>query len=168
MRLRFAASIVAVLAFSSMMIAQTGKPSEAEKNQAVPPALSHDLSGVWMQYPSGAGPGIPGMNAVDEKMRPPLTAWGQAKFDAAKPVTGPRAVPGEEGNPSLRCEPDSPPRLLFFPTHLRSFRFPAECSCSSRSITLGALWAAGGSFPRILIPLGWGTRWESGREILSL
>ena len=60
---RFAGSIVAVLAFSPMMLAQTSKPSEAEKTQAAPPALSHDLSGVWMQYPSGAGPGVPGMNA---------------------------------------------------------------------------------------------------------
>ena len=39
MRLRFAASIVAVLAFSSMMIAQTGKPSEAKKiRQCRPPS----------------------------------------------------------------------------------------------------------------------------------
>ena len=69
-----------------------------------------------MQYPNEANkPGVPGMNGVDETTRPPLTPWGQAKFDAAKPVAGPRAVPGEEGNPSLSCLPDSPPRLLILP-----------------------------------------------------
>jgi hypothetical protein len=101
---------------------------EASNNdhQAAAPALSHDLSGVWMQYPANAGPGVPGMNGVDEKFRPPLTAWGQAKFDAARPVTGPRAVPGEEGNPSLLCKPDSPPRLLILPNPFEIVQIPGR------------------------------------------
>jgi hypothetical protein len=125
MPFRFAVLISAGLAFSPMLHAQTGIPSAAEKSQAATPSLSHDLSGVWMQYPSGI-PGVPGMNAVDEKARPPLTAWGQAKLDAAKPVAGPRAVPGEEGNPALRCEPDSPPRLLILPNPFEIVQIPGR------------------------------------------
>jgi len=101
-------------------------PNAPRDGSQAPAPLSHDLSGVWMQYPSNAGPGVPGMNAVDEKFRPPLTPWGQAKFDAAKPVTGPRAVPGEEGNPSLRCEPDSPPRLLILPNPFEIVQIPGR------------------------------------------
>src|SRR5882762_4359126 len=57
----------------------------------------------------------------------------------------------------------------FFPTHLRLFRFPAECSCSSKNITLGApSGPTGEHFPRILTPLGWGTRLAGGKATHSL
>jgi hypothetical protein len=89
-------------------------------------ALSHDLSGVWMQYPEGDVPGVPGMNAVSIKTRPPLTPWGQAKFDASRPLVGPRAVPGEENNPSLRCDPDGPPKLLTLPNPFEIVQIPGR------------------------------------------
>ncbi len=83
-----------------------------------------------MQYPSGDVPGVPGMNAVSNKTRPPLTAWGQTRFDAAKPVLGPRVVPGSEDVPHLQCNPLGPPMLLIAPnpfeiveTHGRVFMF---------------------------------------------
>jgi hypothetical protein len=168
---RFAGSIAAVLAFSPMMLAQTGKPSEAEKNQAVPLALSHDLSGVWMQYPSGAGPGFPGMNAVDEKMRPPLTAWGQAKFDAAKPVAGPRAVPGEEGNPALRCEPDSPPRLLILPNPFEIVQIPGRVFMFFEEYhAWRTIWADGRALPKNPDPtwLGYSVgKWEGDTFVID-
>src|SRR5438105_15169049 len=57
----------------------------------------HDLSGVWQFAPRGGGQG-PGDNF------PPLTPWGQAKYDANKPGYGPKAAPG--GNdPILKCSP---------------------------------------------------------------
>jgi hypothetical protein len=68
-----------------------------------------------MQYPDGIVEGIPGMNAVDVSFRPTLTPWGKARFDATKPLVGPRAVPGEENAPILRCDPDGPPKLLNLP-----------------------------------------------------
>ena len=43
---------------------QTSKPSETAGAKDSAPALSHDISGVWMQYPDGDVPGVPGMNAV--------------------------------------------------------------------------------------------------------
>src|SRR3984893_9859557 len=45
---------------------------------------------------------------------PPMTAWGKARFDAAKPVYGPRAVAGGLGNdPVMTCDPLGMPRNLF-------------------------------------------------------
>jgi hypothetical protein len=171
MQHRLICSIAAVLAFSPIILAQTGKLSEAEKNQASTPALSHDLSGVWMQYPSGAGPGIPGMNAVDEKTRPPLTAWGQAKFDAAKPVTGPRAVPGEEGNPSLRCEPDSPPRLLILPNPFEIVQIPGRVFMFFEEYhAWRTIWADGRSLPKDPDPtwLGYSVgKWEGDTFVVD-
>jgi hypothetical protein len=104
----------AILSFGPILPAQTA------------PALPHDLSGVWMQYPDGNVPGVPGMNAVDNRTRPPLTPWGKAKFDAAKPLVGPRAVPGEENNPELRCEPDGPPKLLNLPNPFEIVQIPGR------------------------------------------
>jgi hypothetical protein len=114
----------AALALAPNATGQTGKPSEAARTQDAPAPLSHDLSGVWMQYPDGDVPGVPGMNAVSNKTRPPLTAWGKAKFDAAKPLVGPRAIPGVENNPELRCEPDGPPKLLNLPNPFEIIQIP--------------------------------------------
>ena len=171
MRRRFAGSIAAVLVFSPMMLAQTSKPSEGEKIQAEPPALSHVLSGVWMQYPSGNGPGNPGMNGVDVRVRPPLTAWGQAKFDAAKPVVGPRAVPGEEGNPALRCEPDSPPKLLILPNPFEIVQIPDRVFMFFEQYHLWrTIWADGRELPKNPDPtwLGYSVgKWEGDTFVVD-
>jgi hypothetical protein len=61
-----------------------------------------DLSGVWI------GPA--------ETLQPtaPMTARGQALFDAAKPLYGPRSVPVAESNdPVNTCDPQGFPRILF-------------------------------------------------------
>jgi len=128
--LRLAGSAVifgSLLGLTPNLLAQKGMRPPAPKTTDAATPLSHDLSGVWMQYPSNSKiPGVPGMNGVDESARPPLTEWGQAKFDAARPVTGPRAIPGKEGNPSLRCEPDSPPRLLILPNSFEIVQIPGR------------------------------------------
>src|SRR5690348_18404409 len=79
------------LALIPNIFAQTSKPSEAAKTPNTADPLSHDLSGVWMQYPQGDLPGTPGMNTVNQRFRPPLTPWGQARLDAARPLVGPKA-----------------------------------------------------------------------------
>jgi hypothetical protein len=116
----------AMLAFTPLLSAQTSQSLGTTQAQAATPALSHDLSGVWMQYPDGFVPGVPGMNAVDYRTRPPFTPWGKAKFDAAKPLVGPRAIPGEENNPELRCEPDGPPKLLNLPNPFEIVQTPGR------------------------------------------
>ena len=123
------AVLVTVLSFVPILSAQAGLPTGTMQGPGTPstsPTLSHDLTGVWMQYPDGNVPGVPGMNAVDERTRPPLTPWGKAKFDAAKPLVGPRAIPGLENNPELRCEPDGPPKLLNLPNPFEIIQIPGR------------------------------------------
>ena len=86
---RAIAVLAAALMFSPFVTAQ-------DKTAALP-FSARDLSGVWQFAPGGGGQG-PGDNF------PPLTAWGQAKYDANKPGYGPKAAPG--GNdPILKCSP---------------------------------------------------------------
>src|ERR1700688_3790164 len=119
-----------LLIFSLMGFSQANTPSE--KPSAIPksedPAapLSHDLSGVWMQYRDGDVPGTPGMNGVNEHFRPPLTPWGQAKFDAAKPLSGAKAIAGQEDNSALRCEPSGPPQVLVLPNPWEIVQIPGR------------------------------------------
>jgi hypothetical protein len=131
----------AILTFAPVLSAQTGQASGMMPTRATDPTpasvLSHDLTGVWMQYPDGDVPGVPGMNAVSNKTRPPLTPWGKARFDAAKPLVGPRAVPGEENNPELRCEPDGPPKLLNLPNPFEIIQIPGR---TLMFFELGHIW----------------------------
>jgi len=124
---RFAGSVAvlgAILSFLPSMSAQTAKPPEKEKAPVASSALSHDLSGVWMQYPEGPAPGV--MNAIDQRFRPPFTPWGQAKFDAARPMQGPTAVAGQENAPTLHCDPDGPPRVLNLPNPFEIIQIPGR------------------------------------------
>src|SRR5579864_8319621 len=117
------AVIAAMLSFAPILSAQTpGMPPAP----AATAALSHDLSGVWMQYRDGDVPGTPGMNGVNERFRPPLTPWGQAKFDAAKPLSGGKAVAGQEDNSALRCEPSGPPQVLVLPNPWEIVQIPGR------------------------------------------
>src|SRR6476660_2879126 len=106
------------LAFSPLGLAQTTAQSDkrsdpAKTHDGAP--LSHDLSGVWMQYRDGDVPGTPGMNGVNEHFRPPLTPWGQSQFESAKALQGAKAVAGKEDTSVLRCEPSGPPQVLILP-----------------------------------------------------
>jgi hypothetical protein len=120
------AALIAALSVAPAVHGQSIKPSEPEKSHEAAAGLSHDLSGVWMQYREGNAPGLPGMNALDETKRPPLTPWGQARFDAASPNLGPRAVPGKEGAPHLNCDPEGPPFLLILPNPFEIVQIPGR------------------------------------------
>src|SRR5579863_2483942 len=120
------AIVGAAFALPHNSFAQSGKPPETAKTQVAGEPLSHDLSGVWMQYPEGDVPGTPGMNTVNQRFRPPLTPWGQARLDAARPLVGPKAVPGEENSPTLRCDPDGPPKVLNHPNPFEIVQIPGR------------------------------------------
>src|SRR6266403_369456 len=61
------------------------------------------------------------------------------------------------------------PSFSIIPTHLRSCKFRAGSSCSSRSNTFGApSGRTGVHFPKIPTPVGWGTRLASGKGTHSL
>jgi len=169
------AVLAATLGFTAILSAQAGHVSGTTQSQAATPAtlsaLSHDLSGVWMQYPDGFVPGVPGMNAVDYRTRPPLTPWGKEKFDAAKPLVGPRAVPGEENNPELRCEPDGPPKLLNLPNPFEIVQIPGRVLMF---FELGHIWRTvwtdGRPLPKAPDPsyLGYSVgRWEGDTFVVE-
>jgi hypothetical protein len=106
-------ALIAVLVVKPGALAQNDKSPDPDKSataaqRGTGAALSHDLSGVWMPYSIH-------MDGIDEKLRPPLTPWGQARFDAATPLVGPRAVAGKENNPALHCEPEAVPKSLVLP-----------------------------------------------------
>lgn len=121
MRSRFLKSIIAMstmLLLTPVLLAQTGQQGgAAAKPKAVRPAPKRDITGIWNRQPGDAslsaihslsgvarGPGFVDM--------PPLTPWGQAKFDANKPGYGIRQQP--MGNdPILRCMPAGMPRLVW-------------------------------------------------------
>src|SRR5207237_2106152 len=92
-----------MLVFSaSVALAQRGQRGPAAPAVSVPHD-PRDLNGVWTRT---------NRILTMSNETPPLTAWGKAKFDAAKPVYGPRAVPG--GNdPMSTCDPIGMPRNLF-------------------------------------------------------
>jgi hypothetical protein len=114
------AVVIAGLALSAIVFAETSRQSEGAKPSAATAALTHDLSGVWMQYPGGMD------SAIDQTLRPRLTPWGQAKFDATIPLLGPRAVAGKENNPILRCNPQGIPKLLVLPNPFEIVQTPAK------------------------------------------
>src|ERR1700722_15170975 len=106
MRKRFTISLMALAAvatFSSWTLAQTGDRSRAAKAETAAPVDPHDLSGIWV-YAERQGGGVRAHGAFSPDV-PPMTAWAQARFDAAKPGYGPRAAPG--GNdPIGKCDPN--------------------------------------------------------------
>jgi hypothetical protein len=161
----------AALSVTLNACAQNGKPSEAAKTQETAAPLSHDLSGVWMQYPQGDLPGTPGMNTVNERFRPPLTPWGQARLDAARPLVGPKAVAGEENSPTLRCDPDGPPKVLNHPNPFEIVQIPGRMFMFFEEQHIWrTIWADGRELPKEPDPsyLGYAVgKWEGDTFIVE-
>lgn len=75
------------------------------------PARSRDLNGVWE-----------GSAVMPLEPFPEMTAWGQQRFDEARPFRGPRAVRVAESNDGFRvCDPLGFPRNVFY--ELRGVEF---------------------------------------------
>jgi hypothetical protein len=159
------------LALTSIMSAQTNKPPETAKTQDATAPLSHDLSGVWMQYPQGDVPGTPGMNTVNQRFRPPLTPWGQAKLDAARPLVGPKAVAGVENSPTLRCDPDGPPKVLNHPNPFEIIQIPGRVFMFFEEQHIWrTIWADGRALPKDPDPsyLGYAVgKWEGDTFVVQ-
>jgi len=70
--------LLTIAVFSPMAFAQSTTPADTKKAPAAATSakhLSHDLSGVWMQFADGTDPAFTRMNGVDDRTRPPLTLW---------------------------------------------------------------------------------------------
>lgn len=75
------------------------------------PASSHipDFSGYW-------GPGPHGPIGGWDKNPPPMTPWGQARYNAARPPFGPKATFENINDPvQLYCDPPGIPRIYPYP-----------------------------------------------------
>jgi len=106
--------VMQTLAFSSIILAQTaGGPGDMKPQTAAPGA---DLTGVWRR--SRRAPDNKRRYTVYETAftitndKPPMTPWAEAKFKAAKPNLGPRAVSlAETNDPIMKCFPPGVPRV---------------------------------------------------------
>ena len=148
-RISWLASVSALLAFAPVLPAQNRKLASAPEAPGARAPLSHDLSGVWMPYPETDVPPGTGKNAIDQAARPPLTRWRQARLDASKPLLGPRAVPGQENSPSLKCDPDGPPKLLNHPNPFEIIQTPGRVFMLFEEQHIWrTVWADGRSLPK--------------------
>jgi hypothetical protein len=94
--------------------AQTKKPSRAVKTQSS--VQTPDLVGIWFQD-------HPPATALDYWIyefnleEPPMTAWGEAQYKAAKSSFGPHAYPIAETNDPVYngCFPPGVPRVFLHP-----------------------------------------------------
>src|SRR5216683_5713924 len=95
--LGIAVAFAIVLCCLSAALAQTKKPSAASKAPNSDPA--HDLSGVWMLDHTRPLTVVERfwMYELNEE-EPPMTAWGEAQYNAAKSSFGTRSYPLAETN----------------------------------------------------------------------
>jgi hypothetical protein len=106
--------VVHALAFSSVVLAQAQEKEDGGKAQASAPGA--DLSGVWRR--SRRAPDSTRRYTVYDLAftitndKPPMTPWAEAKFKAARPNLGPRAVSlAQTNDPILKCFPPGVPRI---------------------------------------------------------
>jgi hypothetical protein len=166
-------ALAALLVFSVSAHGQNNQPSGSGPPLPPPPGtpLSHDLSGVWMQYPDVRVNGVPIVTGIDERTRPPLTSWGQARFDAAIPLMGPRSIAGKENNPSLRCEPEALPKSLILPQPFEIVQIPGRILMFFEEFHLWrTIWTDGRPLPKDPDPsyLGYSVgKWEGDTFVVD-
>src|SRR5688572_28483184 len=108
-----------VMVFSSVAFAQGGQRGGGGRaSTPAPPHDPHDLNGIWLSAGGGGGGGT---LTQWSKEASPLTAQGQAAWNANKPPKGPRAIV-----PALANDPlgdANPPGLLRTFLYSRPFQF---------------------------------------------
>ena len=116
-------AIVAVLAFSAALLGQSssqapGQPAAAKSQSA---AANNDISGVWNSIRGNYD------NSSFSKGDPPMTPWGQAKFNAAKPSQGSRGVKLTETNDMVyKCYPPGMPYIYLQVFPMQIVQIPKE------------------------------------------
>jgi hypothetical protein len=165
--------LVAVLLLQAALLpalkAQTPVPQAQDAATKPSPAFDpHDLSGVWDFFITGV-PGQ-GIYATPSKEPPPLTPWGQKRYDAAQPGYGPKGQTG--GNdPILQCDPSGMPRVLFFPVAHEIVQTPDRMFMFfEREHAWRQIWTDGREHPQNLEPtymgdsIGW---WEGDTFVVD-
>src|SRR5579864_330574 len=118
-----ALTLAVALAFSSALLGQSNgqalaQPAAAKEQSA---AANHDLSGVW-----NATSGVY-LFAAFSKDEPPMTPWGKAQFDAARPSQGPNGVKLNETNDRVyKCTPPGMPYIYIQLFPMQIIQTPKE------------------------------------------
>jgi len=116
-----------VLGYSATAVAQAKQPSEAP---AAPSSFDpHDLSGVWMQDRPRLGRVVERYWIYELTLEePPMTAWGEAQYKAAKSSFGTHSYPIAETNDPIyhSCSPTGFPRAFFHAFPLQIVQTPSE------------------------------------------
>src|SRR5882762_11576430 len=109
--------LVAALTFSAALLGQTyaQTPAQTAPANAQTMSANTDISGVWNAMRGNYD------TASFSKGDPPMTPWGQAQFNAAKPSQGPRGVKLTETTDRVyKCSPPGMPYiyLQLFPMQI--------------------------------------------------
>jgi hypothetical protein len=152
-------ALAALFVFSYSAHAQaTGSPAKAE------PFNPHDFSGVWLLKTPFAG---------ISNQPPPLTAWGQGKYDANKPSYGPKGVPPALGNdPIGSCDPTGFPRNMFSPSRPVQFiQLPNQMVMLFQYHSVRrTIWTDGRAVPKDLDPSWYGYsigKWDGDTFVIT-
>src|SRR5260221_11975322 len=95
----------------SIALAQMAEQSGSAESQKPAPA---DLSGLWLVHPSTIASAYSSFAFAKEG--PPMTAWGEEKFKAARPAFGPNKTTAKQSNdPVYGCFPPGLPRIYLYP-----------------------------------------------------
>ena len=97
--------VVVVLAFSTFTLAR--KAQQADQ-ATVEGGAGSDLSGLWILHRGRSA--LPDFAFTREE--PPMTAWAEEKYKAARPAAGPRkTTPKNSNDPVYGCFPPGVPRI---------------------------------------------------------
>ena len=123
--LGFTFALAILLSWSSTASAQTTQPSRAAKIPRL--GQAPDFFGVWMQNRSPATADQYWVYEFSPE-EPPMTAWGEAQYKAAKSSFGPHAFPIAETNDPVyqSCSPPGVPRIFVHPFPVQIVQVPGE------------------------------------------
>jgi len=106
----------------STALAQMAQQTAPPEGQKMAPA---DLSGLWVVHPAASASAYSSFSFSKEI--PPLTAWGEEKYKAAKPVFGPSKTTAKLSNdPVYGCFPPGLPRIYLHPKPIEIVQLPSE------------------------------------------
>jgi hypothetical protein len=116
-------SLVPALTFSAVLLGQNKVQAQAQAAGAKAQSASatRDLSGVW-----NATAGLY-QYAAFSKDEPPMTPWGKAQFDTARPSQGPNGVTLSETNDRVyKCTPPGMPYIYIQLFPMQIIQTPKE------------------------------------------
>lgn len=116
-------SLVTASTFSAALLGRSSSraPAQPAAAKVKTAAANHDISGVWEAMRNDYD------FASFSKGDPPMTLWGQAQFNAAKPSQGPRGVKLTETTDRVyKCFPPGMPYIYLQVFPLQILQTPKE------------------------------------------